>query len=202
MATLQCVCGRNFTFLLCKGQCSRTDRLGVLQGRCAYNAWLFKLEESIAALQQEHANSSSHQFVVERVSHHDATQPVNAQLSSQRAVQQSDARDCLQVIFTSIQYLARQGLPLRGHSDDDGNFKQLLHLQSTDQSCAAETMAETKIGNNDQPASAQQNFTVVCQCHCTFYCGRSPEGGPFLPHHGQYSGCQPERTTVRVPSLC
>jgi len=69
---------------------------------------------------------------VERVCHNYAKLPVNAQLSSQRAVQHNDARDCLHIIFTSIQYLARLGLPLRGHSNDDGNFTQLLRLRSTD----------------------------------------------------------------------
>jgi len=81
---------------------------------------------------REHARSTSHRFAVERVSHHYATQPVDAQVSSQHAKQQSDARDCLEVIFTSIRYLARQGVALRGHENEDGNFRQLLLLRSND----------------------------------------------------------------------
>ena len=99
---------------------------------------------------QEHANSSNHQFAVERVCHNDAKQPVDAQLSSQRAVQQNDARDCLHIIFTSIQYLARQGLPLRGHSNDDGNLIQTTAAFMKHRSNTAETVVETQVGD-DQP---------------------------------------------------
>ena len=36
-------------------------------------------------------------------------------------------------ILQSIRYLARQGLPLRGHDDGaNSNFMQLLHLQAFD----------------------------------------------------------------------
>ena len=36
-------------------------------------------------------------------------------------------RRCFIIILESIQYLARQGIPLRGHGDDsDSNFMQLL----------------------------------------------------------------------------
>ena len=34
------------------------------------------------------------------------------------------------IITRSIKYLARQGLALRGHSSDGGNFIQLLKMQS------------------------------------------------------------------------
>ena len=47
-------------------------------------------------------------------------------LSEERQVN----RRMLHVIVRSIKYLARQGLALRGHSSDEGNFIQLLKLQS------------------------------------------------------------------------
>lgn len=78
---------------------------------------------------QEHAQSRSHQFAVERVAHDQAAQPVDSQLSAQRDAEQREARCCLEILFTSIQYLARQGLALRGHTGDEGNFKQLLLLR-------------------------------------------------------------------------
>lgn len=52
--------------------------------------------------------------------------PVDAQLSSALARQQENGRYCLQSIVGSIKFLARQGLALRGHSDDEGNFYQHL----------------------------------------------------------------------------
>jgi len=54
---------------------------------------------------------------------------VDSQLSAQRDAEQREARCCLEILFTSIQYLARQGLALRGHTGDEGNFKQLLLLR-------------------------------------------------------------------------
>jgi hypothetical protein len=42
---------------------------------------------------------------------------------------------CLQIIFTSIGYLARQGIHLRGHTthtDEQGNCMQLLRTRSAD----------------------------------------------------------------------
>ncbi|XP_003388962.1 PREDICTED: zinc finger MYM-type protein 1-like [Amphimedon queenslandica] len=47
-------------------------------------------------------------------------------LSEERQVN----RRMLHVIIRSIKYSARQGLALRGHSSDEGNFIQLLKLQS------------------------------------------------------------------------
>ena len=38
----------------------------------------------------------------------------------------------MEIIFTSIQYLARQGLALRAHTGDKGNFQQLLLLHCRD----------------------------------------------------------------------
>jgi len=35
-------------------------------------------------------------------------------------------------IFTTLRYLGRQGLALRGHEDSESNFKQLLLLRSDD----------------------------------------------------------------------
>ena len=34
--------------------------------------------------------------------------------------------------MTSLQYLGRQGLSLRGHDDTEGNFRRLLELRSAD----------------------------------------------------------------------
>ena len=50
------------------------------------------------------------------------------QLVAQSQQQQAKARNSLLAVglFESVQYLARQGLPFRGHEDDEGNFSQLL----------------------------------------------------------------------------
>jgi len=57
---------------------------------------------------------------------------VSAQLSQQAAEEQAAARQALRLIISSVLYLGRQGLALRGHENDEGNFAQLLKLRSSD----------------------------------------------------------------------
>lgn len=57
---------------------------------------------------------------------------VSTQLSTAKEQQQRESRSCLVKIFKSARFLARQGLALRGHGNDEGNFKQLLQLQAED----------------------------------------------------------------------
>ena len=54
-------------------------------------------------------------------------------LSVQHQREKLERRQCLLKIMSSIQFLARQGLPLRGHGDDSSsNFTQLLKLRAED----------------------------------------------------------------------
>ena len=43
-------------------------------------------------------------------------------------------RHCLAKVIESLQYLARQGIPIRGNEDEDSNFIQLLKLRAKDDS--------------------------------------------------------------------
>ena len=54
--------------------------------------------------------------------------PLLAQLSTQYANDQLKARNCLISLLKCIRYLARQGIPLRGHEELDGNYSQLRLL--------------------------------------------------------------------------
>ncbi|KAK0144412.1 Zinc finger MYM-type protein 1 [Merluccius polli] len=58
--------------------------------------------------------------------------PVGAQLSSSLGKQQEEVRHCSVNITSSVQYLARQGQALRGHTGVSGNLYQLLKLRSED----------------------------------------------------------------------
>ena len=58
--------------------------------------------------------------------------PINAQLSKQKTTDQIQSRRVLVKVMCSVAYLARQGLPLRGHNNDESNLAQLLELQSKD----------------------------------------------------------------------
>jgi hypothetical protein len=58
--------------------------------------------------------------------------PVSAQLSCKKQEDQKIARSCLNKIVTSVHFLARQGITLRGHIEGEGNFIQLLKLRQND----------------------------------------------------------------------
>ena len=57
---------------------------------------------------------------------------IDLQIQKQLAAEQLEARNCLQKIFTSIEYLARQALPLRGHQEEKGNLYRLMKLRAAD----------------------------------------------------------------------
>ena len=55
---------------------------------------------------------------------------VSTLLSEQLSKNQRSAQKCLRLIFTTVGYLARQGVALRGHDESEGNFEQLLKCRS------------------------------------------------------------------------
>ena len=62
------------------------------------------------------------------------TKDIGAHFSNQYVQEKEMNRKMLIKILSCIQFLARQGLPLRGHGDDsDGNLLQLLKYQGGDE---------------------------------------------------------------------
>ena len=61
------------------------------------------------------------------------TQDVAESLSAQHQRDKLERRKCFMKILSNMRFLARQGLPLRGHGDEsDSNFMQLLLLRGED----------------------------------------------------------------------
>ena len=81
---------------------------------------------------EEHSKSQSHRFSMNQLKQVSQSSSVDEQLLKNRACEQTEARKCLTMIFTSVKYLARQGMALRGHTELEGNFCQLLNLRSDD----------------------------------------------------------------------
>ncbi len=79
----------------------------------------------------DHQKTAAHVFATEQLAMK-SHPTIDAQIVNQKAKEQAIARKCLKIIFTSIQYMARQGLAIRGHENDNGNFKELLQLRSED----------------------------------------------------------------------
>lgn len=77
-----------------------------------------------------HQLSQAHKVAISTLTYQNRS--VETQLSTAKDQQQREGRSCLVKIVKSLCFLARQGLALRGHSDDEGNFKQLLQLRADD----------------------------------------------------------------------
>lgn len=60
------------------------------------------------------------------------TPDVGELLSKAHKKEKETARDMLRIILSTVRYLARQGLALRGDNDAESNLIQLLHLRAED----------------------------------------------------------------------
>ena len=67
----------------------------------------------------EHERSEAHSKSVERLSSLVHT-PISAMLSNVAAKQQKTARNVLELLFRSIRFLGRKGIPFRGDTNRDG----------------------------------------------------------------------------------
>lgn len=81
---------------------------------------------------QRHEDSGSHAEAVSKWRSYCAGLNVAAQINSQHKEEQKTSQLMLLKILSSLQYLSRQGLAIRGHSADEGNFQLLLRLRSED----------------------------------------------------------------------
>ena len=81
----------------------------------------------------KHLASTCHREAVSAVELPKQTGDVGERLSSKHEQQKAENRAVFRKILRIIRFLARQGLPLRGHgAGDDSSFRQLLYLQAHD----------------------------------------------------------------------
>jgi len=78
---------------------------------------------------ERHANSQAHSESVMKWHHHLTGDNVDTMLSSEKKKQQSENRAALCAIVSSLKFLGRQGLGIRGHTESEGNLVQLLKLR-------------------------------------------------------------------------
>jgi Domain of unknown function (DUF4371)/hAT family C-terminal dimerisation region len=106
--------------------------------KCAKNAftvdgfrdWKHALERF-----KGHETSDSHRCSVTKLSFVKAGQNVASCLSQCKRDEMALARKALHTIFTSLMFLARQGIAIRGKIDETSNLQQLLLLRSADVDC-------------------------------------------------------------------
>ena len=60
------------------------------------------------------------------------TPTIAEQLSTSALLSRANNRSMLLKVMSSLRYLLKQGLSIRGHREEDGNLIQLLYLRSTD----------------------------------------------------------------------
>ncbi len=93
---------------------------------------------------KKHDLSSCHREAIEvTITLPATTMDVAELLSQQHSKEKEVNRKMLLEILSSIRYLARQGLALRGDGDEqDGNFLQLLKLKGEDDSMMIATSTQ------------------------------------------------------------
>ena len=79
-----------------------------------------------------HERSESDKSAIARLASTRHSTNVYAMLNAQNDKERNENLECLRVIFSSIRYLARQGLPLRKKEHLESNLMQLLLLRSRD----------------------------------------------------------------------
>ena len=83
---------------------------------------------------EKHQTSKCHEEAVLKIVNIPATtQDIAESLSAQQRREKLNRRQCFLKLLSNIRFLARQGLPLRGHGDEtDSNFYQLFRLRGED----------------------------------------------------------------------
>jgi Domain of unknown function (DUF4371)/hAT family C-terminal dimerisation region len=79
-----------------------------------------------------HERSEFHKAAISTIASSSGPVSVASKLSAQQLKEMTDSRHALSMIFTSLRFLAAQGLAIRGKTDETSNFRQLLELRSTD----------------------------------------------------------------------
>ena len=91
------------------------------------------------------------------------TKNIGELLSREHAAQKVQARDMLRLILSSIRFLARQGLALRGaNSDASANLIQLLHLRAEDNPAVLQWLDKTA---RKHTAPENQNEMLEIMAH-------------------------------------
>jgi hypothetical protein len=119
--------------------CSKASSMGLLRSiKCAepcfvstgFNNW--KKATGDNGRFASHQNSACHRAATLALQNMQKPKNVATLLSQQLSDEQGCAQKCLKVIFSTVAYLARQGLGLRGHNESEGNFMQLFKCRSLD----------------------------------------------------------------------
>ena len=102
--------------------------------KCTENAFIssgFDTWKNATKAFERHRKSACHQEAVLKWHYHLKRANITTQFDQQIIRDHQKNRHCLEMLFTSVEYLARQALPFRGHSEERGNFYQLVALRGS-----------------------------------------------------------------------
>ena len=148
-------------------QCVKAKRLGLLNLiKKADAAFL-----SIGFSDWKHATAAFHKHQSSEMHKHACSQlklktglSIDAKISASRENEQKRARVALVALFSSLRYLARQGIAIRGSDTDSGNYNELLRLRGNECEPLKEWL--TKVTNFTSPESQNEMITMI-QSYCT-----------------------------------
>lgn len=81
---------------------------------------------------QNHEFSHNHRKASTAVIARRNDSSISSVISKQSQQSRVDARFCLHKIFETIKFLAVQDIPMRGHTENESNFRQLINLRCLD----------------------------------------------------------------------
>lgn len=79
-----------------------------------------------------HQNSVFHKKCADLIIKRKSAISIDAQLQNALLKAQNDSKKCLLAIISSLRFLARSGIAIRGHESDEGNLKDLLKERAHD----------------------------------------------------------------------
>ena len=98
----------------------------------AFTAQGFKAWHKMRDKCDTHESSQAHRDSHYRFHSILSNENVLSRIQTQNAKERNIATECLQEIITSLLFLGRQGLAVRGVDDNNSNLKQLLNLRTRD----------------------------------------------------------------------
>lgn len=128
--------------------CRKANKKGLFNfskyGDEAFTTWGFNNWKKSLEKFRKHEASEAHKEAVMKLSFKKTAQVVDVMISSQLANLQATRRAGLLKQITSLRFLLRQGLAIRGHSEDEGNLSQLLKLRTEDSDTVQAWLNEEK----------------------------------------------------------
>jgi len=110
---------------------------------------------------RQHEASDVHQELAMKFAHFTSGKSITSQLSVHTAKEQEKARVALQKMFGVVRFLGRQGLPLRGHDDAEGNLQQTLKLVQQDSDALRAWMSHSRHSKYTSPDIQNEMLSMV-----------------------------------------